>query len=82
MQIQASLEKYGKKKDGKWEIELKDYKILGKGEVKEKLIIRAKEASKSALEKVKKAGGEIILAVKKDGKEKIIEKVIEKEQGE
>jgi large subunit ribosomal protein L15 len=60
-QIELNLEKYGKKgKDG-WEINLPNYKILGQGEVREKLIIKAKEASASALEKVKKAGGEIIL---------------------
>ena len=60
-QIETHLEKYGKKgKDG-WEINLKDYKILGTGEVKNKLIIHAKEASNSAIEKVKKKGGEILL---------------------
>ena len=46
-----------------FEIELKGYKILGEGEVKNKLFIKAKEASASAIEKVKKAGGEIILPV-------------------
>ena len=60
-QIEMHLEKYGKKgKDG-WEINLKNYKILGTGEVKNKLIITAKEASNSAIEKVKKKGGEILL---------------------
>ena len=60
-QIEMNLEKYGKKgKDG-WEINLKNYKILGIGEVKSKLIITAKEASSSAIEKVKKKGGEILL---------------------
>ncbi|MFH1326530.1 MAG: uL15m family ribosomal protein [archaeon] len=59
--INLHLEKYGKKVGSKWEINLKDYKILGVGEVKILLIIKAKEASKSAIEKVKKAGGEIIL---------------------
>jgi len=57
------------------EVELKDYKILGKGEVlqggvphkgaKNKFIIKARAASKSAIEKVKKAGGEIVLGNKK-----------------
>ncbi len=60
-QIELGLEKYGKKKGDSFEINLENYKILGKGEVKNKLIIKAKEASKSAIEKVKKAGGEIIL---------------------
>ncbi len=63
--IRLNLEKYikagiaKKTKDGT-EINLKNYKILGDGEINEKLIINANEASKSAMEKVKKAGGEII----------------------
>ncbi len=63
--IELNLEKYGKKVGDKWEINLSKYKILGTGEVKNKLIIKAKEASKSAIEKVKKMGGEILL--KKNG---------------
>jgi len=59
--IELNLEKYGKKVGDKWEINLSRYKILGTGEVKNKLIITAKEASKSAIEKVKKMGGEILL---------------------
>ncbi|MBI2043051.1 uL15 family ribosomal protein [Candidatus Pacearchaeota archaeon] len=47
-----------KTKDG-FEINLPGFKILGDGDVKEKLTIKVKEASKSAIEKVKKAGGEI-----------------------
>ena len=62
-QIELNLEKYGKKKGDGFEINLENYKILGKGDIKNKLIIKAKEASKSAIEKVKKAGGEIILPV-------------------
>ena len=64
--IEFNLESYMKKgiakksKDG-FEIDLKDYKILGDGEVKNKLFISASEASQSAIEKVKKAGGEIQL---------------------
>jgi len=64
--IEINLNSYIKKgivkktKDG-IEINLNNYKILGDGEVKNKLIIKALEASKSAIEKVKKAGGEIIL---------------------
>lgn len=57
-QIQKTLYKYEKTAKG-YEINLKDYKILGEGEVKEKLIIKAKEASKSAIEKVEKVGGKI-----------------------
>ena len=59
--IEKNLDKYGKKSGDKFEVELKDYKILGEGEVKNKLMIRAKEASKSAIDKVKNAGGEILL---------------------
>ena len=65
-QIENNLEKYGKKVGDKWEINLKNYKILGTGDVKSKLIITAMEASKSAIEKVKGKGGEIILPVKKE----------------
>ena len=59
--IELNLEKYGKKSGDKFEIDLSDYKILGTGEVKNKLIIKAKQASKSAIQKVKKMGGEILL---------------------
>ncbi len=62
--IELKLEKIGKKTTKGYEIDLKDYKILGEGEVKNKLIIKAKEASKSAIEKVKEKGGEIILPTK------------------
>jgi len=64
-QIELHLEKYGKKVGDKWEINLKNYKILGEGEVKNKLVITALEASKSAIEKVEKAGGKINAAFKK-----------------
>jgi len=77
-QIESNLEKYGKKVGDKFEINLKNYKILGEGEVKNNLIIKAKEASKSAIEKVKKAGGEIHIPIKKVFK-KIEKKVIKKE---
>lgn len=62
--IEINLKKYGKKTEKGFEINLEDYKILSSSKkyvVKNKLIIKAKEASGSALEKVKKAGGIIIL---------------------
>jgi len=59
--IQNNLEKLGKKVGNKWEVSLEDYKILGEGEIKEKVVIKAKEASMSAIEKIKKSGGELIL---------------------
>ena len=58
-----------KKKPNGFEINLKEHKILGTGEIHNKLIITAREASKSAIEKVKKSGGEIQLG-KKVNKEK------------
>jgi len=59
--IEKNIEKYGKRSGEKIEVNLEGYKILGDGEIKRKVIIKAKEASKSAIEKVKKAGGEIKL---------------------
>jgi len=74
-QIELYLEKYTSKKSGdKFEINLKKYKILGTGSVKNKLVIKALEASKSAIEKVKKAGGKIILPTKKEKKIEVGEK--------
>ncbi len=67
--IELNIDSYVKKgiakktKDG-IEINLRNYKILGDGDCKNKLVINAKEASKSAIEKVKKAGGKIILSKK------------------
>lgn len=68
-----------KSKDG-FEIDLHSYKILGNGEIKNKLIIKAKEASKSALKKIKKANGKIIFihsskSQMKAGEEMIIDKI-------
>jgi large subunit ribosomal protein L15 len=67
--IENNLDSYLKKDLAKktskgFEIDLKSYKILGKGKIKNKLIIKAKEASKSAIDKIKKTGGEIILPSK------------------
>ena len=59
--IENNLSSYGKKAGDKWEINLENYKILGTGEVRNKLIIKAKEASQSAIDKIKKAGGEITI---------------------
>ncbi|MBI2044026.1 uL15 family ribosomal protein [Candidatus Pacearchaeota archaeon] len=62
--VEFNLDKYmkagiAKKTDKGIEINLEDYKILGEGEVKQKLIIKANSASQSAVEKVKQKGGEI-----------------------
>lgn len=69
-QIEKNLEKYGKKTSKGWEISLPKYKILGEGEIKEKLIITALEASESALKKVQKAGGQILLPEKSKSSKK------------
>lgn len=58
--IEKNLESYGKKEEDKWVINLENYKILGNSEVKNKLVIHAKEASESARKKVEGKGGEII----------------------
>ena len=63
--IESNLDTLGKKTSKGWEINLPNHKILGTGEVGEKIIIKAKEASKSAKEKVEKSGGEIVLPDKK-----------------
>jgi large subunit ribosomal protein L15 len=79
-QIEKNLEKYGKKTAKGWEINLERYKILGEGEIKEKLIIKAMGASESAIEKVKKAGGEIIVPEVKEEKKPVAvkEKIVKK----
>lgn len=56
------------------EADLKNYKILGNGEIKTAMTIHAFSASKSAIEKIEKAGGKIIIAHK--------EKNADKEAGE
>ncbi len=63
----GSIEKnFDKLKNKKNEIELKDYKILGDGEIKTKMIIIARAFSESARKKIEKAGGSAI----EDNKEK------------
>ena len=57
----TELRKVGGDYHAKTKINLKGYKILGEGEVKEKLTINASAASSSAIDKIKKAGGNIIL---------------------
>jgi len=56
------------KKFGKGDVlDLKDYKLLGEGELSKKIKIRVKEASQKAIGGVEKAGGEIEIL-----KEKIV----------
>jgi len=68
-EIDSNLQKYGKKMGDKWEINLPNYKILGNGEVKNKLFIKAKEASEGAIEKIKAAGGNIEIKNRENLKE-------------
>lgn len=76
--IMNNLEDLGKKTSKGWEINLPKAKVLNSDvEIKEKLIITAREASKGAIESVKKSGGDIILPVKKV-KEEVVEGVSEK----
>ena len=49
------------KKYEKGEIDLKDYKVLGDGEITKALTIKARAFTQSAKEKIEKAGGKIIL---------------------
>jgi large subunit ribosomal protein L15 len=52
------------------DVDLKDYKILGDGEISEKYSIKAKACSESARKKIEKAGGKIILVDKKGNERK------------
>ena len=68
-EIELNLESYvkkgmAKKTGDKFEINLNSHKILGTGEAKNKLIIKAKSASKKALEKIEKQGGQVFLSPK------------------
>lgn len=73
----SNIEKYGKKTKEGWEISLPKYKILGDGEVKEKLKIKCLEASQSAIEKIEKAGGSIEILKKSEKSEEKIEEADE-----
>jgi large subunit ribosomal protein L15 len=57
-----NLDEISEKFAGKKELDLEGYKILSRGELKEKIKITASSASKSALDKIKKSGSEIHLS--------------------
>lgn len=64
--LQIKLEKFikegkAKKTENFIEIELKDFKILSRGNVKEKFLVKAASFSKKAKEKIEKAGGSAIV---------------------
>ena len=48
---------------GKTEINLKDFKVLGDGEINKAVTIKAKAFTKSAKEKIEKAGGKAITPI-------------------
>lgn len=58
--INSLMKKFGRKD----ELDLREYKILGEGELKEKLTIKAKAFSESAKEKIEKIGGKAVVAGK------------------
>ena len=74
--IEQNIKTYIKKGIAKkitsgFEVELKNYKILGGSKeyiVKNKLIIKSKEASQTAIDKVKEKGGEINFTQKRANK--------------
>ena len=60
-----NLREINEKFKGQSEINLKDFKILGNGEITKAITITAKAFTKGAKDKIEKAGGEVILPVKK-----------------
>jgi len=68
--ININLEKLKKKYEKQGILDLSDYKILGEGDLKSKIKIKAKEFSESAKEKIQKAGGEAIELLVKTKKSK------------
>jgi len=88
--IERNMQSYVKRglakktKDG-FELNLEGYKILGEGEIKNKVTVKAMEASESAIKKIERVGGKILLASSskidrpKAGGEIIVKKISEKE---
>jgi len=72
------MKKYGKNNI----LELKNYKILGEGELKEKINISARAFSESAKEKIEKAGGKIIIEKESNEKNPIKTEKIKQEKSE
>lgn len=73
-----NLRKINEKFKGQSEINLKDFKILGDGDIEKAITITAKAFTKSAKEKIEKAGGKAIV-LEKPVKEKLVKKEIKKE---
>ncbi|MDA3836067.1 MAG: uL15 family ribosomal protein [Nanoarchaeota archaeon] len=64
-ELSSNLPKFAKKTKDGYAIVLPKYKILGSGDVTEKLVITCYEASKTAIEKVETAGGSVIVKERK-----------------
>jgi len=86
--IQRNIDNLKKKYEKDGVLDLKDYKVLGEGELSIKLIIKARAFSDSAKEKIEKAGGKcieperkvrVVKEVKGNGKGKADEGDSEKE---
>lgn len=75
-----NLRKINEKFKGQSEINLKDFKILGDGEIEKAITITAKAFTKSAKAKIEKAGGKIILPVKNEKITKVKEKPKEEKE--
>ena len=56
----VNLDYVSKAAQGKNELELKGYKVLGGGEIKVPVTVKASGFSKSAVEKIKQAGGQAV----------------------
>jgi large subunit ribosomal protein L15 len=76
-EIQKNLDSLMKKFGKGSELVMERYKILGEGEIKTKITIKARAFSESAKEKIEKAGGKVIEIAKKERKE-TKEKPVEK----
>lgn len=58
--LDSFAEKYGRKTNQGYEINLSNYKVLGNDKISAKLILKVKGISKKAREQVERAGGKII----------------------
>ena len=79
-EIQLNIERYGTKKGDSWEVVLKKYKLLGKGDVKDKINLTCLEISASAREKIEKAGGTVKIKEVKKIETPFVEHVKKKEK--
>jgi len=79
-QIQRNFNNLMKKFGSNGELVLEKYKVLGNGELKEKITIKARDISKSAKKGIEKVGGKVVVLGEKVVKEKV--KVVKKSEEE